>query len=211
MRGRASRSRPGCRTPRRREEMAALQGAVQAADRAMGRVLNALDAAGLAETTLVVFTADHGLAMPRAKCTLSDPGIEVALIVRWPGGGFRAGSTVSPLISNVDVLPTLLEAIAIPVPTAVQGRPCLPSIRGDESVPRDAICAEKTYHNYYDPMRAIRTERYKCIRNFETTFLVEVPGDVQLGAIYRTELQRYVAATHPDVETYDLAADPLEQ
>ena len=38
-----------------------------------------------------------------------------------------------------------------------------------------------------------------------------MPGDVQLGAIYRTELQRYVWATHPDVELYDLVADPFEQ
>jgi arylsulfatase A-like enzyme len=135
----------------------------------------------------------------------------VALIVRWPGGGFRAGTTISPLMSNVDVLPTVLEAVGIPVPATVQGQSFLPLLRGDEHVSRNAVYAEKTFHSYYDPMRAIRTERHKYIRNFETTFLVEVPGDVQLGAIYRTELQRYVAATHPDVEIYDLAADPLEQ
>jgi N-sulfoglucosamine sulfohydrolase len=194
-----------------RAEMAALQGAVRAADQAIGRILDAIDAAGLAETTLVLFTADHGLAMPRAKCTLYDAGIGVALIVRWPAGGLRAGSTVSPLISNVDVMPTLLDAVGIGVSATVQGRSFLPLLRGAEYAPRDAVFAEKTYHSYYDPMRAIRTERYKYIRNFETAFLVEVPGDVQLGAIFRTELQRYVGATHPPVELYDLASDPLEQ
>jgi arylsulfatase A-like enzyme len=84
-------------------------------------------------------------------------------------------------------------------------------LRGAAYDPRDAIYAEKTFHSYYDPMRAVRAERYKYIRNFETTFQVEVPGDVQLGAIYRTEVQRYVAATHPDIEMYDLTTDPLEQ
>jgi N-sulfoglucosamine sulfohydrolase len=97
------------------------------------------------------------------------------------------------------------------LPAAVQGRSFLPLLRGGDYVRRDAIFAEKTFHSYYDPMRAIRTERYKYIRNFETSFPVEVPGDVQLGAIYRTELQRYVGTTHPDVELYDLASDPLEQ
>jgi hypothetical protein len=87
----------------------------------------------------------------------------------------------------------------------------LPLLRGDEYASRDAVYAEKTFHSYYDPVRAIRTQRCRFIRNFETTFLVEVPGDVQTGAIYRTELQRYVSSTHPDVEMYDLAADPLEQ
>jgi N-sulfoglucosamine sulfohydrolase len=194
-----------------REEVAALQGAVHTADTAIGRILAAIDAAGLAATTLVVFTADHGLAMPRAKCTLYDAGIGVALIVRWPAGGLRAGSTASALISNVDVFPTLLEATGVPGPRHVHGRSFLPLVRGDAYVPRDEVYAEKTFHSYYDPMRAIRTDRYKLIRNFETCFLVEVPGDVQLGAIYRTELQRYVPATHPDVEMYDLVADPDEQ
>ncbi|MGH2531712.1 MAG: sulfatase family protein [Thermomicrobiales bacterium] len=194
-----------------REEVAALQGAVHEADRAIGRILKALDAAGLADNTLVVFMPDHGIAMPRAKCTLYDAGIGVALIVRWPTGGVGGGRTDSSLISNVDVLPTLLDAAGIAAPGNLHGRSFLPALRGQASTPRDAIYAEKTYHSYYDPMRAIRTNRYTFIRNFESAFLVEVPGDVQLGPIYRTEAHRYVSATHPPVELYDLATDPLEQ
>jgi len=194
-----------------REEFAALQGAVHAADTAIGRILAAIDATGLTETALVVFTTDHGLAMPRAKCTLYDAGIGVALIARWPAGGLRAGSTVSALISNVDVLPTLLEATGVPGPGNLHGRSFLPLLRGGTLEARQEVFAEKTFHSYYDPIRAIRTDRYKLIRNFETCFLVEVPGDVQLGAIYRTELERYVSATHPDIEIYDLFTDPDEQ
>ena len=194
-----------------REEIAALQGAINEADRSVGRVLAALRAAGLHDETLVLFTTDHGIAMPRAKCTMYDPGISVAMIVRWPAGGVPPGALVSPMISNVDVLPTLLAATWSPAPNTLHGRSFLPLLRGESYSRRDAVFAEKTFHSYYDPMRAIRSERHKFIRNFETTFLVEVPSDVQAGAIYRTEVQRYVAATHPDVELYDLAADPLEQ
>jgi arylsulfatase A-like enzyme len=197
-------------TPAAREEVAALQGAIHEADRAVGRILAALDTAGLAETTLVLFTVDHGVAMPRAKCTLYDPGIGVALILRWPAGGLAGGGTIDALVSNVDVLPTLLEAAGAPGPEDLHGRSLLPLVRGERYEPRDAVFAEKTFHSYYDPMRAIRTARHTYIRNFESCFLVEGPGDVQLGGIYRTELQRYVTATHPDVELYDLDADPLE-
>jgi arylsulfatase A-like enzyme len=198
-------------TPAARTEFAAMQGAIQAADRAVGRVLAALESSGLAEDTLVLFTADHGIAMPRAKCTLYDPGIGVALIVRWPAGGIGRGAAESALVSNVDVLPTLLEATEAPGPANLQGRSFLPLLRGEAYAARDAVFAEKTFHSYYDPMRAIRTDRHKYVRNFETCFLVEGPGDVQLGPIYRTELQRYVSTTHPDVELYDLAVDPDEQ
>jgi arylsulfatase A-like enzyme len=198
-------------TPASRDEFAALQGAVHQADRAVGRMLAALDGAGLTDDTLVLFTADHGVAMPRAKCTLYDPGIGVALIVRWPAGGLTGGQAREALASNVDLLPTLLQAAGVPVPDRVQGRSFLPLLRGETETHRDAVFTEKTFHSYYDPMRGIRTDRYKLIRNFEAAFLVEVPGDVQLGPIYRTELQRYVSATHPPVELYDLEADPWEQ
>lgn len=194
-----------------REEFAAFQGAVAAADQAVGRILAALDQAGLREQTLVIFTTDHGVAMPRSKCTLYDPGLETALIIRWPAGDVSGGGTNSALLSNIDLLPTVLELTGTPVPDAVQGRSFASLLRGDPYQPRHEIFAAKTFHSYYDPMRAIRTGRYKLIRNFEATFLVEVPGDIQLGAIFREDPARYVGGIHPPLELYELTEDPLEQ
>lgn len=194
-----------------REEVTALQGAIHEVDKAVGPVLDALEDSGLSDRTLTVFTADHGLAMPRAKCTLYDPGIEVALIVRWSGGGIGGGRILPELVSNVDVLPTLLEAAGVPVPARVQGRSFLPLLQGKGYRARDAVFAEKTFHSYYDPMRCTRTERFKYIRNFEPSFLVEVPGDVQQGAIFRSDVGRYSTDRPSLVELYDLQADPLER
>jgi N-sulfoglucosamine sulfohydrolase len=193
-----------------RDELAMLQGAIRQADRGVGRILAALETAGLAESTLVIFSADHGLAMPRAKCTLYDPGIETALMMRWPRAGMAGGRVVSEMISNVDVLPSLLEAAGVPVPENVQGRSFLPLLRGESYLPHAEIYAEKTYHSYYDPMRAIRTERFKYIRNFETCFLVEVPGDVQQGMIFPRHTALYSSSQHPPLELYDLETDPFE-
>src|SRR5207248_8344640 len=58
-----------------RQDMAAFQGAVRAMDAAVARILAALGGLGLAQSTWVVFTSDHGIAMPRAKGMLYDPGI----------------------------------------------------------------------------------------------------------------------------------------
>ena len=197
--------------PEATEELTALQEAIREADSAVGRVLAALDAAGRAEGALVVFTTDHGLAMPRAKCTLYDPGLETALIICWPGGGIGSGVVRSELVSNIDVLPTLMEGSGASPPAGIQGRSLLPLLRGEPYSPRNAIFAEKTFHSYYDPMRCIRTRDHKYIRNFETGFTVEVPGDIQQGAIFRADPSRYSTARTSVVELYDLHADPLEE
>src|SRR5437660_4550457 len=103
--------------------MTAVEQTIATMDSAVGRVLAALDNAGRAANAMVVFTTDHGLAMPRAKCTLYDPGLEVALLVRWPAGGLGGGVTGAQLASNIDVLPTLLESSGIAVPDGVQAPP----------------------------------------------------------------------------------------
>src|SRR5256886_3624162 len=158
--------------------MTAVEQTITTMDSAVGRVLHALETAGRAANALVVFTTDHGLAMPRAKCTLYDPGLEVALIVRWPEGDIGRGVANSGLVSNIDVLPTLLEACGIAIPANVQGR----SLFG---AGRDAVFAQKTFHSYYDPIRFARTRRHKLIRHFETAFAVDGPRDTPQGRHFR--------------------------
>jgi arylsulfatase A-like enzyme len=189
--------------PEAEEEMTAVEGTITEMDAAAGRVLEGLERTGRAAHAVVVFTTDHGLAMPRAKCTLYDPGLEVALIVRWPAGDIGSGVARSGLASNLDVLPTLLEAARVDAPEGIQGRSLFE--------PRDAIFAEKTFHSYYDPMRCIRTARHKYIRNFESAFAVEVPADIQQGPIFKKYASRYSTDRPNVVELYDLDADPLEQ
>ncbi|HEX9561932.1 MAG TPA: sulfatase [Candidatus Dormibacteraeota bacterium] len=193
------------------EEMTALEGAITRMDARAGRVLAALEKSGRADRALVVFTTDHGLAMPRAKCTLYDPGLEVALILRWPEGGIGNGVVSSELVSNVDVLPPLLEAAGGNAPAGIQGHSFLPLLRGDAYEPRESIFAEKTFHSYYDPMRCVRSKRHKYIRNFETGFAVEVPADIQQGPIFRANPSLYSTDRPNVVELYDLEADPLEE
>jgi arylsulfatase A-like enzyme len=195
--------------PEAAQEMRGAEAAIREMDEAVGRVLAALEASGRADRALVLFTTDHGLAMPRAKCTLYDPGIEVALIARL--GARARPATRAPLISNIDILPTMLEAAGAPVPPHVQGRSFLPLLLDQDYEPRIAVFGEKTFHSYYDPMRCIRTTAHKLIRNFETAFAVEVPGDIQLGPVFRADPGRYSTDRPAVAELYDLASDPLEQ
>lgn len=196
-----------------RRELAELHQSVSLVDHGVGRVLTALDTAGLRENTLVLFTADHGLPFPRAKGTLYDPGIQVAMLSRWPGR-IPPGSSRSELTSNIDVMPTLLEAAQIPIPSAVQGRSRLDLLlgRSPENGVSDRIFAEKTYHEHYDPMRCLRTSRYKYIRNFAARPRLVFPSDVYNSPSRRSLTDdEAIWSDRPAEELYDLDNDRWEQ
>jgi N-sulfoglucosamine sulfohydrolase len=198
---------PNC--PEARQEFAALQGAIRRMDEAIGQILHVLEETGLEEDTWVIFTVDHGLAMPRAKCTLYDPGIETALIMRWPAKGIAGGKRLSQLISHVDVVPTLLQGIGLAVPDNIQGRSFWPLLQGGPYQANEYVFAEKTYHTAYEPMRGIRSANYKLIANFEVDTKVSVPDDIRQGLIYPLMIDDLVGQ-RDFIELYDLAADPGE-
>ena len=221
-------------SPATRADLAALQGAIRRADEGVGVLMEALARTGLDRETLVVFTTDHGIAFPRAKCTLYDPGTGTALIMRHPGfagpkpgyavaspGLLKAGDVRDELLSNVDLLPTLLDLLGgadIPVchdggqecpPHPIQGRSFAALLAGGRYQKREAIFTEKTFHTYYDPMRAVRTERWKLIVNFEESHRIEAPSDILQSGSYLTMIPS-LPAHRDDVELYDLASDPNE-
>jgi arylsulfatase A-like enzyme len=165
---------PDCRGVR--EDVAAFYGLLSGAvDPAVGRIDDTLHDAGIADETLVVFTTDHGAPFPRAKGTLYDPGIETALIARGPGVD---PGTEDALLSNVDVLPTLLDYTGAAVPD-VRGRSFAPLLTSKGTYDsRERIFAELTYHMNYNPMRAVRGRDWKRIRHFGHGPRVTIPGDI---------------------------------
>ena len=153
-------------TPKVRLNIAQFHGLIHAVDGCVGEILKVLEERGLAEDTWVIFTADHGIGFPRAKGTLYDPGLKTALIMRWPKG-FAGGKVYTELLNNLDLLPTILEAVGAPIPENIQGKSFLALLQAREYRPRGEIFAESNYHVTYNPMRAVRTSRFKYIRNFD--------------------------------------------
>jgi arylsulfatase A-like enzyme len=198
-------------TPGTREELAELQGAVAHMDEHMGRILAAVDALGLAETTLVIFTTDHGIAMPRAKCSLYDPGIEVALLLRFRHAGWAGGRAVNGLVSNLDLLPTILQTVGIPLPDGLEGRSLTPMLDGSARRLRDDVFAELTYvGGFYHPMRCLRTERYKLILNFSNGRTIYDPSSSLRPRSDTVFPVNPIFQSRTVMELYDLAADRWE-
>ncbi len=195
-------------TPEAQQEFAAFQGAVKRLDAAVGEIVAVLRDGGCFHDTWLIFTTDHGIAMPRAKCTMYDPGIETTLIMYAPAFGLVGGRVIEPLISHVDLVPTVLEAFGVPIPPTLHGRSYWPLLQDRPYTPRRYLFAEKTYHTAYEPQRAVRTERYKLIVNLEVD-ITNVPADIQHSPIY-PQMIAELTQERPPIELYDLATDPLE-
>jgi len=199
-------------TPGTREELAGLQGAMRHVDEQFGRWMKAIQELGLEKNTLVIVTTDHGIAMPRAKCSLYEPGLQVMLMVRHAGRkGWHGGVVRNEMISNMDVLPSILELVGIPVPANVQGRSFAPLLDGRDYKPNAAIFGELTYHGYYDPQRSIRTETHKLIANFSTAPAFQDPSQQWRPKSDPMVPENPASAHHPHLELYDLVNDPWEQ
>ena len=176
--------------PRRRESLAGYFTAVTEMDRNIGRVLDWLDAAGLAENTLVFFTSDNGMNMGHhglwgkgnasMPLNLFDTSVKVPAILRFPGRAAE-GQVCDDLLSHYDWMPTLLEALGLDDPDAARrpGRSFAPLLRGEPLTGRDDVVV----FDEYGPARMVRTRTHKYIH-------------------------RYPYGPH---ELYDLHADPQER
>ena len=196
--------------PMVRGDIADLNGSVQALDEGVGLMLDALDASGLSDNTIVIYTTDHGIAFPRAKGSLYDPGLETSLIIRWPRA-IKPGKAYHQLLCNVDLMPTLLDLAGIEKPDGIDGRSFSRLFRDENANIRDSFFSEVTWHCRYRPMRGLRTERYKYIRHFHRYPGVYLPYDVHTSPSGKVMRESLYKREYTDEELFDLEADPLER
>lgn len=135
--------------PEDRREKRRLTAAMgESLDTGVGRILDALDAHGIADNTFVLFFSDNGgvvgvsdnTPFRGAKASVYEGGIRVAAAARWPSGGLSGGRVVSDPVAYIDVLPTLLGIAGIEAPAErdLDGRDMLGVLMGtEEASPRD--------------------------------------------------------------------------
>ena len=214
-------------TPATRRWRARYAAAVARADDELGLIYDAARA-HLGETTLFLFTSDHGAQWPFAKWNCYEAGVNVPLIVAWPGV-IKPGTRTDAMVSWVDLLPTLLEAAGCKAPADIDGRSFLSVLKGRKRSHRDRIFTTHSGDGRWNvyPIRSVRTaDSWKYIRNLHPEFAftthIDLPGNLgqrayfvswenaaKTNAAAAEVLKRYHA--RPSEELYDLNTDPHEQ
>jgi arylsulfatase A-like enzyme len=144
-------------------------------DENVGRILDALDNAGLTDDTVVIYTSDNGMFLGEFnmldKRLMYEPSIRVPFLVRYPKL-VRSHTTTKKMVLNIDVAPTALDLADVPIPPNMHGRSVKPLLAGDEDGWRTEWLYE--YYEYpwfhrVKPFRGVRTERYKYIHWYSTS------------------------------------------
>jgi arylsulfatase A-like enzyme len=165
-------------------------GSITLTDKCIGRILDEVDALGLAGKTLVVFNSDHGEMLGDHGLLFKggymyDEVLQVPLIMRLPEG-LPVGRLVEPATQEIDQMPTILPLLGAPVPEGVQGRSLLTLI--PDAAPKNPASKsgnarwDETVYAEFPNIKMVRTRDWK---------LVYYPG------------RRYG-------ELYDLRNDPME-
>ncbi len=216
-----------------RSDLARYIAEVEHLDGDVQSVLDTLEERGLAGNTIVVFMGDNGMALPHGKGALYDPGINVPLLVRWPGV-VKPGGVTRELVSGEDFAPTLLEAAGVVPPKEMSGVSYLKLLRGEAFEGRKYIFAERGPHggdggmkpdilaSTFDLARCARSAKFKLIYNCTPHQAVAPvdsqrdPGWQEMKAAFTEgklapEFGRtYFTTPRPTYELYDCDADPGE-
>jgi arylsulfatase A-like enzyme len=167
--------------------------AVSAIDDNVGRLVTALEDAGLTQDTVIVYYSDHGDHFSYRgsdhKFTCHEDSIKVPMVISWPGT-IAAGQVIDPFVGLQDLMPTLLDWAGLEIPEYLHGRSLVPLLEG-KSVPwREAHYTENVIRGPFIEQRSVRTKEWKLILTRSVRFL-----------------QGYMALN----ELYDLVEDPEEE
>ena len=210
-----------------RESWAQYLNAVTALDGRVGEVLDELRDSGAADSTIVVFMADHGRAMPRGKQWPYDSGLHVPFIVYVPSAlekpaGYRSGSVSDRMISGIDIPATTLALAGVPDPAKMQGEIFLGPNRNE---PRRYVFGGRDRGDEtVDRVRTVRSRRYRYIRNYfpgrpffqvNRYKIANYPIIWAMHDLHRkgelTEAQAfYMQPERPQEELYNVIEDPWE-
>lgn len=213
-------------TPAIKHDWAQYYDKVEDMDAQIGRWLQELEDAGLAENTIVFYYGDHGGVLARSKRYVYETGTRVPFIIRIPKKfkhlfpADKPGMTVDRLLGFVDLAPTLLSLANVAIPEYMQGSAFLGKQKTE--APQYAYMFRGRMDERYDMSRAVRDQKYRYIRNYmpyrvygqRLEYLWRAPSVRSWEQAYLNgncnEIQSAFWQTKPVEELYDTENDPWE-
>ncbi|MCF6356471.1 MAG: sulfatase [Draconibacterium sp.] len=196
-----------------RDDLAQFQAEIKYFDSCVGRILKALDDSKIAENTLVIFTADHGIPYPGSKWAARKAGLEVPFIIYKKGEkAFSGGHVYDEVMSNVDVLPTLFDYLGIAKPKNFEGVSFWDFLNKKvNKAPRTEAFGQYTSDMKRDnESRTVITEKYQLIYYFNAGRSVKYPANVNPVEFARHRERCSTTGTRPFIQLYDIQKDPYE-
>ncbi len=152
---------------------------IAAVDDCMGTIIQSVDAAGIADDTIVIFTSDHGDMHGsqdlKAKHCPWDESIRVPFLLRYPRLGPATPRTLPTPIDTPDLMPTLLGLCGLDIPPSVQGTDFSAEIRG-EAAPAPGTAALLSVPTSYGALRNQGLPAYRGLRTARHTYVCTVDG-----------------------------------
>ena len=213
-------------TPEMRHDWAQYYDKIEDMDAWAGTILKELEESGEAENTIVFYYGDHGGVLGRSKRFVYESGTHVPFLVRIPKKfknlypAAQPGSKIDRIISFVDLSPTLLSIIGVPIPEWLQGNAFLGKQKTAD--PEYAYMFRGRMDERYDMVRAVRDKQYRYIRNYmpyriagqHINYLWQAPSMRSWERAYLAgecnETQSAFWRTKPTEELYDTEKDPWE-
>jgi len=188
-------------------------------DRALGRVLDALDERGLADDTVVIFTSDNGYFLGErgfaGKWLIYEESVRVPLFIYDPRlSEERRGETVDEMVLNIDLAPTLLALAGVEAPEAYEGRSLSPLFRGPSAEWRSDFLYEHRFdHPSIPKSEGVRDGRFAYVRYYEQEPVFEQLFDINLDPQQLTNLAlgSHLSAYRSDLERLRARCDELLQ
>jgi arylsulfatase A-like enzyme len=181
-------------------------------DTHVGTILDTLADCGLDEDTIVVYTSDHGDMMGShhllAKCVAFEEAVRVPLLVRLPGQ--RRAARVEAPVSQVDLVPTLLDLMGQPVPEGLEGKSLRPQIEdGAEGAPGDVFIEWNGHNNGMGDVIG-RVSIPAPLEEMATTDQIIAAITDPVRTVITTDGWKFNCSPRGEHELYNLADDPFE-
>lgn len=204
--------------------------AISAVDKAVGMIIDKLEAAGMADNTIIVYTGDNGYAMNERQLAGKwfgwEEDLRVPLIIYDPRNQRQSTQEIKKMALNIDIPATILDYAGLNTPTTYQGTSLLPLINNEQSS-QEQWRQDFFFEHMYQPKRAlippmagVRTERWKFVDFYKHDHLQlydlqndpEETTNLAYAPEYNTTLNKMKAKTNDYIKRYEAArSDEVKQ